>query len=73
MRGLSEPIRILKDDLHVAAQPAQRSPSTRGTSWPSNTMRPDVGSISRMISRPVVDLPQPDLADEAKRLARVRA
>ena len=29
-------------------------------SWPSNSIVPPVGSSSRVISRPIVDLPQPD-------------
>ena len=38
-------------------------------SWPSNTMRPAVGSSSRITSRASVDLPQPDFAHQADGLA----
>ena len=34
--------------------------STLVTSRPSSQMRPDVGSMSRLMIRSVVDLPQPD-------------
>ena len=36
-------------------------------SLPSNMMLPPVGVSSRVISRPVVDLPQPGLSDEPQR------
>ena len=36
-----------------------RSLSWAVMSWPSNTMRPAVGSSMRRMARPVVDLPQP--------------
>ena len=38
-------------------------------SSPSNTMRPAVGSSMRRMARPVVDLPQPDFADQPQRVA----
>ena len=53
--------RILEDDLHLAAQlPQSRARRARATSMPSNSTRPDVGSMRRRITRPVVDLPHPD-------------
>ena len=61
MRGLSERVRVLEDDLHVAAQPSQlarREPRVR--SPPSKRISPAVGSSSRSSVRPSVDLPQPD-------------
>ena len=39
-------------------------------SRPSNSIVPPVGSSSRVISRPVVVLPQPDSPTSAERLAR---
>ncbi len=39
------------------------------TSRPSNQIPPELGSVSRRMQRPVVDLPQPELADEAQGLA----
>ena len=41
-------------------------------SRPSKTICPPVGSSSRVISRPVVVLPQPDSPTSAERLARAR-
>ena len=63
--------RILEDDLHVAAQRAQRiaRSSARHVLALEPRPRPSVGSISRRMQRPVVDLPQPGFADQAERLA----
>ena len=44
-------------------------PFASATSSPSTRMAPAVGVIRRKISLPTVDLPQPDFADEAERLA----
>ena len=53
--------RVLEDELHLAAQAARKAVSLEAvTSSPSRTMRPAVGSIRRITSRPTVDLPQPD-------------
>ena len=53
-------VRILEDDLHVAAERAQRARPSAVTSAPLNQTSPELGSISRRMQRPVVDLPQPD-------------
>ena len=45
------------------------APDNAVTFLPSNQTSPEVGSISRRMQRPVVDLPQPDFADEAQGLA----
>ena len=45
------------------------SPPSCPTSLPSNQTWPELGSISRRMQRPVVDLPQPELAHQAERLA----
>ena len=60
MRGLSAPIRVLENDLHGAGASRSASRPRRVMSSPSNTIWPAVGSISRISSRPSVDLPQPD-------------
>ena len=53
--------RVLEDDLHVAAERAERSRRRAAvTLRPSNQISPAVGSISRRMQRPVVDLPEPD-------------
>ena len=51
---------ILEDDLHVAAERSQRGALRRVTFLPSNQISPELGSISRRMQRPVVDLPHPD-------------
>ena len=38
-------------------------------SFPSNSIRPDVGLYSRRIARPTVDFPHPDSPDQPERLA----
>ena len=53
-------VRVLEDDLHVAAQGAQLVGCQRVTFRPSKVISPEVGSIRRSTQRPVVDLPQPD-------------
>ena len=54
-------VRVLEDHLDV---PAQRAHLARCDRWvmsrPSKMILPAVGSSSRVTSRPVVDLPQPD-------------
>ena len=53
--------RVLEDDLHLPPQPpAASSPcSARDVRGRAKRISPAVGSISRMMQRPVVDLPQP--------------
>ena len=61
IRGFSERMRILKDDLHVAAsfaQPPARNAEHVLAAEPHRS--PEVGSINRMRQRPVVVLPLPD-------------
>jgi hypothetical protein len=53
-------VRVLKDDLDVAAQDARSSAPSDRTSLPSKWISPPLGSIRRSTQRPVVDLPQPD-------------
>ena len=45
------------------------APLSRVMSEPSNVIVPDVGSIRRRMSRPIVVLPQPDSPTRPKRLA----
>ena len=62
MRGLSEPIRVLEDDLHrrgVSAA-ARSASSARDVAAVEAGSSPAVGSIRRTSRRPSVDLPQPD-------------
>ncbi len=53
-------IRILEDDLHVAAHFLSSLPLSLSTSSPLNDTAPEVGSIKRSMVRPTVVLPQPD-------------
>ena len=53
-------VRILKDDLHVAARLAHARPGERQDVLALEPDFPDVGSISRRMQRPVVVLPLPD-------------
>ena len=61
-------VRILEDDLHVAARLRACAPArTPSTSSPLNRTSPDVGSISRRMQRPVVRLAAAGFADEPER------
>ena len=72
MRGLSEAIRILEDDLHLAgAARAARAPSAQHVpALERNRTRGRARSGAGCV-RPTVVLPHPDLADEPERLAGV--
>ncbi len=59
-RGLSEANGSWKMICMSRRRLRRRSPSSRVMSSPRNRISPEVGSISRMMQRPVVDLPQPD-------------
>ena len=53
--------RVLEDDLHVRSLLSHLFfVSVCACPRPSNRTSPPVGSSSRRIARPVVDLPQPD-------------
>ena len=57
--------RILKHHLHIRPRPPQPGPVQRHDIHPvQHHARPAVGSISRRIDRPALDLPQPDLAHQ---------
>ena len=59
--GIERALRILKDDLDVAALArAARGPRGPSQSSPSNRISPAVGSSRRSSSRPIVLLPLPD-------------
>ena len=61
MRGLSEANGSWKMICMSRQSDLQRAAIERGRrSVPSNQTSPAVGSISRRMQRPVVDLPQPD-------------
>ena len=61
---------VLEHDLHMAAMRAQTaSPTECATSTSPMRMAPEVGSISRATQRATVVLPEPELADDADRLA----
>ena len=59
-RGFSDEYGSWKIICDVAAQRAQLRARAWVMSRPSKTILPPVGSSSRVISRPVVVLPQPD-------------
>ena len=68
--GVERGVGVLEDHLHVAQHRAhRRRREGRGSAVPSPGCRLPTGA--RLSSaRPVVDLPQPELADERERLAR---
>ncbi len=66
MRGLSEANGSWKM-ICMSRHSARKAPrSSAVTFWPSNQISPAVGSISRKMQRPVVDLPQPDSPTKPK-------
>ena len=60
MRGLSEANGSWKIICEVRRIARNSRVPAFVTSWPSMTIEPAVGVSSRMMARPVVDLPQPD-------------
>src|SRR5229473_2460983 len=58
--GIEGAVGVLKHDLHPPPQGAELAWRSASTSWPSSATRPASGSIRRRITRPTVDLPQPD-------------
>ena len=60
MRGLSEANGSWNTSCMLRRMARRSPPPKPVTLWPSNTISPEVGSISRSTQRPVVDLPQPD-------------
>ena len=62
--------RILEHHLDALAHLANPLRSSARISASIKSISPPLGSTSRRIERPVVDLPQPDSPTSAKRLAR---
>ena len=70
VRGSSDAIRVLEDDLHPSPVGLQARAVELGDVARRRTGScPDVGSISRSSSRPTVVLPQPDSPTRPERLA----
>ena len=67
-------VRVLEDDLHLAAQrPQSAGCESRVMSWPSKRTVPDVGSSSRTHQARCGRLAASGLADDPERLAAVHA
>ena len=72
MRGFSEPYGSWKTIcIRRRAAHSSRGEQRRGGRGPRSGSARPIGSMSRRISRPVVDLPQPDSPTSAERLARL--
>jgi len=59
MRGFSDALRVLKDDLHLLAERPQLAAAEADQLAPSNVTLPPVASARRRITRPAVVFPEP--------------
>ena len=70
MRGLRAAVRVLKDELRATPHRGEIGvPIRAGESRPKSFTEPPVGSCKPTTIRPMVDFPEPELANQPKGLA----